>query len=137
MLYADRLSRLDAHFARAMDALIAQMAAVERLITVDDLPEEVRDQLLSADGTRNLIMAYPQQSIMSRENGLRRFAERMAEISPRITGMAMVAVSWLEEIMNGTVKAGVYIFLAVFLLLLLSMKSLRRSLLALYRLPQE
>ena len=131
VLYADRLSRLDAHFARAMDALIAQMAAVERLITVDDLPEEVRDQLLSADGTRNLIMAYPQQSIMSRENGLRRFTEHMAEISPRITGMAMVAVSWFTEIMDGSVKAGLYIFLTIFLLLLISMKSLRRSLLAL------
>src|SRR5690606_28213554 len=74
---------------------------------------------------------YPQQSIMKRENGLRRLAERMGEISPRITGMAMVAVSWFKEIMDGTIKAGVYIFLAIFLLLLFSMKSLRKSLLAL------
>ncbi|HEY8344253.1 MAG TPA: MMPL family transporter [Bacillota bacterium] len=132
VLYADRLSRLDAYFARAMDALIARMAAVERQITVDDLPEEIRARLLSADGKRNLIMAYPQQSIMGRENGLRRFAGRMAEISPHITGMAMVAVSWWKEIRDGTVKAGVYIFLTVFLLLLLSMKSLRKALLALF-----
>ncbi|NLY91145.1 MAG: MMPL family transporter [Firmicutes bacterium] len=130
-LYADRLSRLDTHFARAMDALISQMAAVQRPITVEDLPDQIRDQLLSSDGKRNLVMAYPQQSIMSRENGLRLFAQRMAGLSPRITGMAMVAVSWLKEIMDGTVKAGVYIFLTVFLLLLFSMKSLRRSLFAL------
>lgn len=130
-LYADRLSRLDAHFAPAMDALINQMAAVERPITVDDLPAQIRDQLLSADGKRNLVMAYPQQSMMDRENGLRRFAGRMAGISPRITGMAMVAVSWFAEIMDGTVKAGAYIFLVVFLLLLLSLKSLGRALLAL------
>jgi len=131
VLYAERLTRLDAHFASAMDALIAQMAAVQRPITLDDLPDEIRNQLLSADGKRNLVMAYPQQSIMDQENGLRRFAGRMAGISPRITGMAMVAVSWLKEIMDGTVKAAAYIFLAIFLLLLFSMKSLRRSFLAL------
>jgi predicted RND superfamily exporter protein len=45
--------------------------------------------------------------------------------------MAMVAVSWFTEIMDGSVKAGLYIFLTIFLLLLISMKSLRRSLLAL------
>lgn len=131
VLYADRLSRLDAHFARAMDALIFQMAAVERPITIDDLPDEISDQLLSADGKRNLIMAYPQQHIMNSENGMRRFAERMAGLSPRITGMAVVAVSWFEEIMDGTIKAGVYIFLAVLLFLLLTLRSLRSSLFAL------
>ncbi|HHT06622.1 MAG TPA: MMPL family transporter [Hydrogenispora sp.] len=131
VLYADRLSRLDIYFARAMDALISQMAAVQRPITVNDLPDQIRDQFLSTDGKRNLVIAYPQQAIMDRENGLRRFTERMAEISPHISGMAMVAVSWFAEIMDGTVKAGIYIFLAVFLLLLLSMKSLRKSLVAL------
>ncbi|HHT49730.1 MAG TPA: MMPL family transporter [Firmicutes bacterium] len=131
VLYADRLSQIDAHFTRALDALITQMTAVQRPITVADLPAQIRDQLLSTDGKRNLVMAYPRQSIMERENGLRRFTERMAKISPRITGMAMVAVSWFTEIMDGSVKAGLYIFLTIFLLLLISMKSLRRSLLAL------
>ena len=82
MLYADRLSRLDIYFARAMDTLISQMAAVQRPITVDDLPDQIRDQFLSTDGKRNLVIAYPQQAIMDRENGLRRFTERMAEILP-------------------------------------------------------
>ena len=131
VLYADRLSRLDEHFARAMDALIAQMAAVQRPITVDDLPDQIRDQLLSADGKRNLIMAYPQQHIINSENGLRRFAERMTELSPHITGMAMVAVSWFEEITDGTVQAGAYIFLAVLLFLLLSLRRFRSVLFAL------
>lgn len=129
-LYSGRLSRLDPHFARAMDALISEMAAVESPITIDDLPEEISSQLLSADGQQNLIMAYPQQHIMNSENGTRRFAQRMAAVSPRITGMAMVAVSWLDEIIDGTVKAGVYILLVVFIFLLLSFRSLRSSLFA-------
>lgn len=131
VLYADRLSQLDAHFARALDTLITRMAAVQRPITVDDLPAQIRNQLLSDDGKRMLVMAYPQRAIMEKENGLRRFTERMAEISPRMTGMAMVAVSWFKEIMVDTVKAGLYIFLAVFLLLLFSMQNLRRTLITL------
>lgn len=131
VLYAERLSSLDLHFARAMDALISQMAAVCRPITIADLPAHISDQLLSADGKRNLIVAYPHQNIMESQNGMRRFAQRMAALSPQITGMAQVVISWLEEIMNGTVKAGVYIFLVVLLFFLLSFRSLRSSLFAL------
>lgn len=129
-LYAGRLTQIDAHFAEAMDRMISKMAEVERPITVADLPASVRERLLSAGGERNLIVAYPRQSIMKSENGMRRFAERMAAISPRITGLAQIMVSWLEDVIDGTTKAAVYIFAVVFLFLLLTFRNLRSSLLA-------
>lgn len=128
LLYADRLSRLDMSFARAMDALITEMAGVSRAITVSDLPESIRDQLLSNDGTRNLVVAYPHQTIINSENGMRRFADRMSSISPpdyrNGSGYALLVGRG-----NGRFgQSGGIHLIVVFLFLLLTFRNLRSSL---------
>jgi len=58
-LYGRRLDALDARFAPAVSAIARRMVAVDRRVTVDDLPRNYRDAFFSGNGERNLVTAYP------------------------------------------------------------------------------
>jgi hypothetical protein len=127
---AGRLSTLDTYFAAAMDSIVEEMAAVDRIMTVDDVPESFVEGFIDQSGTKNLIMIYPVAGLMESRESMERFNAAMTDIDPGITGTAQMIAVWMEDAGESTLKAGIYIFLAVLAFLLISFRSIRYTLLA-------
>jgi predicted RND superfamily exporter protein len=124
------VTTLDRSFAAEMNRIVASMARVDRKIRVEDLPEQYAKQFLEERGSRNLVFAYPVKSATVSKEGMFRFNERMAQISPKITGWVPVMVSWTEDVENGSKKAAVFIFLVVFGVMVVTFRSFRYAILA-------
>ncbi len=129
-LCAERLARLDAAFAAEMDAIVAAMARADRPMTIADLPESVTDELLAADGRRNLVVVYPRTGVFEEMDSMRAFNDDLAAVSPRITGVTQVSVAWLDEAIPASIRAAFYILAAIVVFLLASLRDLRTTLLA-------
>jgi predicted RND superfamily exporter protein len=127
---ARAMGNLDRSFAAEMDAILTAMARVDRKIRVGDLPEQYAKQFLEQGGDRNLVFAYPVKSATVDKEGMLRFNERMARISPKITGWVPVLVSWSEDVESGSKKAALFIFLVVFAVMVLTFRSFRYAVLA-------
>jgi predicted RND superfamily exporter protein len=76
------------------------------------------------------VFAYPVKSATIDKEGMLRFNERMAQVSPKITGWVPVLVSWSEDVENGSKKAALFIFLVVFAVMAVSFRSFRYAILA-------
>ena len=127
---ASALTTLDRSFAVEMDGIVEAMSSVDRKIRLEDLPEQYAKQFLEEGGSRNLVFAYPVKSATADKAGMLRFNERMAQISPKITGWVPVVVSWTEDVENGSRKAALFIFLVVFAVMVVTFRSLRYAILA-------
>jgi predicted RND superfamily exporter protein len=127
---ARAVTNLDRSFAVEMDRIVAAMAQVDRKIRLQDLPEQYAKQFLEEGGSRNLVFAYPVKSATIDKEGMLRFNERMAQISPKITGWVPVLVSWSEDVESGSKKAALFIFLVVFAVMVITFRSFRYAVLA-------
>lgn len=127
---AEKLTLLDIHFAGAMDAILCEMSAVDRKITVHDLPESVTKSLFDRDMKRNLIVIYPQENVMNSIETMEWYNSRVEKISPRITGVTQIAVTWQKEIVDASLKAVFFIFLVVLLFIIINFRSAVYSLFA-------
>jgi predicted RND superfamily exporter protein len=129
-LYGQRLTALDAHYAPAMDRIVARMAKPDRIMTVDDLPESIVNSYFDDAGEHNLVTIYPRSGVWKDLESMERFNEALFRISPRITGMTQIFTAWLDEATVSSIKAGIYITLSVIVFLLVSLRSIRYTLLA-------
>ena len=127
---AGAITTLDRSFAVEMDRIVAAMARVDRKIKPKDLPEQYAKQFLEEGGRRNLVFAYPVKSATIDKQGMLRFNERMAQISPKITGWVSVVVSWTKDVESGSRKAALFIFLVVFAVMVITFRSFRYAILA-------
>jgi len=124
-LYARRLTQLDYYFAKEMDAIVTRMCQARRPMAIDDLPESVRNGMFDQTGTRNLIMIYPEGGILDKIDIIRHFNNSLARVSPRITGVTQILTAWLDEVINASGRAGIYIFAAVLFFLILNFRNLK------------
>jgi predicted RND superfamily exporter protein len=129
-VYGQRLTILDARFAQAMDQIVARMVKPDRFMTVADLPETIVDTYFDDTGSYNLITIYPKEGVWKDLESMERFNEALFRISPEITGMTQIMTAWLDEATASSIKAGIYITLAVLVFLLASLRSIRYTLLA-------
>lgn len=129
-LFAERLTSLDRSFAREMDRVVAGMTAVDRPIEKEDLPDSIRRTLLEKEGEQNLVIIYPEKRATMSRASMERLNRRLGEISPEITGYTRILVSWMDDTIVKSRQAMIYIFAAVILFLLLSFRSVKRSLIA-------
>jgi predicted RND superfamily exporter protein len=133
-LYAERLTVLDAYFAEEMDRLITEMTNIPLDTTQDDilaaLPEEYEKAFFDKSGTKNLITIYPGQKLYENLKNMERFNDRMAKVSPKITGTTQIAIEWMKEFNEATPKAALLIFIAVLLFIILTFRSIRYTIFA-------
>ena len=123
--YAARLSQLDYHFTREMDAIVTHMSQANRSMTIDDLPESVRKSMFDATGKRNLIMIYPDEGVLDNIDNIRHFNNSVARVSPRITGATQIMTAWLAEVISASGKAGIFVFAAVIFFLILNFRDFK------------
>lgn len=113
-----------------MDGIVDKMAAPDRAMTMEDLPESIINTFMDDSGKYNLVTIFPKEDVFKDLESMERLNHVLFEVSPRITGMTQITTAWLEEATSSTIKAGLYILAAVIIFLLISFRSIRYTLLA-------
>ncbi len=114
---AGLLDQFQAVFQPEMKRTYARMANPDP-ITLETLPESIRERYQSDDGTQFLVTAYPSGDVWEKEFQRRIFAEA-ATVSDRVTGMPPLFVATIERGAAEGKAATLYALLAIALLLLL------------------
>lgn len=128
-LYARRLSELDTYFARAVDDLFTQMTAITRAITLQDLPENIINDFANLPRTKFKMTIFPKGNVFQDKASLFRFTAKIDRISDRITGMAPIAFILFDDMAAGARNSAILVFAVIVVLLLLSLRSAKYTLL--------
>lgn len=103
-------------------------AAETAPMKLTEVPPEIRDRFLSADGTY-AVYAFPKVNIWDRAP-LEQFVGELRQVSPEVTGPPVMFFEILRLVRKDYFRAGFYAALAILLIFLLEFRSLRYSLLA-------
>lgn len=128
-LNAGKLTALDRYFTKEMDRIVSNMSNIKRGITLADLPENIINQFMDKDRKQNLVIALPKENIDS-AGKLAKFNGRLSKISKKITGATMLMSEWEKEVLGGSKKAALYIFIFVFITVLITLRSFLASIIA-------
>jgi predicted RND superfamily exporter protein len=123
--YGRRLNTLDAAFSRAAADIVTRMAAVDRPVGIDDLPEDYRAAFFSGRGERNLVTILPADGMFESLTAMEQFSSDLARIDERITGFVQIALEWTRESFESSIRAGILILIVVLIALALEFRSLR------------
>ncbi len=119
---AVHLGYLDAAFAQAVEKQQARMT-VDRAPTIDDLPQDMREQFVSQNGEFFLATIIATSETQLSNESILEYHNAMVSIDPSITGSVPVYVAFIEEIFTEAAKAGIYVAIAVFVLLFVIFKN--------------
>ena len=114
---AAQLDQFQAVFQPEMKGVYTRMANPEP-ITLESLPESIRDRYQSIDGSQFLVTAYPSGDVWEAEFQERIFTE-VETVSDRVTGMPPLFVATIERGAAEGKTATLYALLAITILLLL------------------
>lgn len=120
---AAALTALDEAFGPALADRVDVMTQVDRPVTVDDLPDDIRRRFFADGGEKNLLYIYPKDGMMESAESMRRFNDDLAQVDSRITGSAQIAIAWLDEAVKATLLSALYIFLTVAAFLFLMLRN--------------
>jgi len=125
------LSLLSAQFYRMTGQLIDRMK-VERMITKDDLPENIKNMFISKDGRNYLTTFYYQGNVWNDIKTKRadRFFELASSSHPAVTGMPLIMKALYDIGKKQLSEAFLLIGLTILIILLLHFRSLRQALIA-------
>jgi len=125
---AERVSRFNRDFAKAYQNTVLDMADTSR-ITVDMLPNFIRDKYMSKNGERFLMTLYPKGDVWNM-NYLERFTNEVLDVSPSISGTPPMFYYMLKIIGDDGRRASLLTLLVVFVFLLIDFKSIKYALIA-------
>ncbi|TVR66900.1 MAG: hypothetical protein EA427_15350 [Spirochaetaceae bacterium] len=126
---AIRMAAVDRAFSGVMETQQRHMR-VDRAPTVADLPEDLRNQLVSIDGSRYLITVFPTRDTQADSAAILAFHTAMTGVDPGVTGSVPLYVELVTEIFSEATRAGAYVAAVVFVLLLLIFRRLTQVILA-------
>jgi len=98
-------------------------------VKVEDLPQDMKDRFVSADG-KYLLLVYPSINIWEREE-MEKFLYEMRRIDPDVTGNAVHMFESSRLMIDGYLRAGLYALAAITLYLLLTLRNIRTTILVL------
>jgi len=122
-----QLNRFQGYYRPVLRSKIYQMAN-PGLITLEDLPEHVRNQYVNEKGDKYLVTIYPKEQIWNYE-ALTRFDKQMESVSHKITGTPPIFLHLIRLIGRDGLLATVLTVIIVILLLWIDFRSLRFALL--------
>ncbi len=121
------LSKLDGEFAEAMDARIDALVSAGRPLAPEDLPEDLRSDLVTDDGLRYLVHIQGAADL-SGDEAVRSFAEGIARVKPDTTGTLSLGLALSGEILRESERAAVIVGALIFVAVFLGFGSLRPTL---------
>lgn len=115
-------------------SLLAQLNALKSAanpdpITLDDFPQELTSRFVSQDG-KWLVQIYPKNSIWE-PGPLKEFVDDVRTVDPEATGTPLQNLEASEQFANSFLKAAVYAFVAVAMVLIMDFLGHRLALQAL------
>ena len=120
------LSEIDRGFSAALDRKIRVLAAVDRPITPKDLPEDLRSEYLSPDGSRYLVLIRG-ASGLAESAAIERFAEGLAAVHPEATGSLALGVELSRKILAEARSSALVVGIIVFGIVAAGFRSLALS----------
>lgn len=127
----DRIRALDrALVGRLVSRLDDLALALEaEPVTVDDLPETLRDRMVAADGTARLEI-YPKRDV--RDPDIRReFVTAIQEITPYVTGTPATIMAAGDAVVRAILEAALYAAIGIVIVLVISLRSIIATVLVL------
>jgi predicted RND superfamily exporter protein len=129
----ERLFQIDKAFSSELFARLKRMVSVSRPLTVRDIPSSMKAESVSPGENSFLVTIYPTEQMVTRE-GMFRFAERMNDINPGITGTIQLSLELMREILSITWRAALMVMAVILLVLWLSFRNIAVTFLALFNL---
>lgn len=124
----DQVGRFHSDFASNYKEKVIAMANPTP-ITLQDIPEGIKNQYVGKSGNNFLISIFPKQNVWE-INFLKRFSNELAEIDPRATGLPPIFNTLMDEIgADGLLATKLAIFV-IFIVLLIDFRSIKKVLLA-------
>lgn len=132
-LLEQRLSNLETRLDAALGALQGFVRSDDLRMGPEDLPEEVREATWrkGPDGDRFLVRVFPRGSIADPEF-MEAFNSHLVAVDPEVTGIPVTFVAFGVLLRDGLEASAVYTAIAVILLLLVDLRSVRGTLLSLF-----
>lgn len=128
-LSAARLAKLDAAFALKMEAQQKNMT-VERVPTIDDIPQNLREQFIAANNDRYMAMVLPTAKTQEGSDMIMEYHRSLTQIDPGLTGSVPLYVELINEIFTEAARAGIYVAFVIFILLFLIFRKVKYVVLA-------
>jgi hypothetical protein len=98
-------------------------------ISLQDLPEGIKNQYVGKSGKNFLISIFPKQNVWEIDY-LKRFSNELATIDPRATGLPPIFNTLMDEIGEDGKRATELAIVVIFLVLLLDFRSFKKTILA-------
>ncbi len=125
---AEKLGTFQKIMAGELQANLLKSSSTD-IVTLDNLPETIKERYISKDGNSYLITVFPKNHIWEERN-LRQFQARTQKISSNITGMPIIAIGFFDLVGERGRLAIIYGAIAIVLFLLLDFRSLKYTMLA-------
>jgi hopanoid biosynthesis associated RND transporter like protein HpnN len=107
----------------------AYKMANPELITLETIPGSIKRRFLNKDGDKYLVTIFPKQQVWDFEF-LRRFAEQMQRIRPKITGSPLMFLRLIDYTGQDGLRATILTLIIVFILLLIDFRNFGYGLVA-------
>lgn len=122
-----KIEQIDSAFARELDDSITRMAHIERPITLNDIPEDIRNDLVTPDMTHFLAVIHAEPSLSSGDAFIR-FADGLRETTDKATGTLMLGVELSREILGEALRVALIVMIIVIVFVTVSFRSIRMTL---------
>jgi predicted RND superfamily exporter protein len=122
------INKFQTGFYKAFKKYSEQMSN-ETIITVDMLPQDIKDQFISRSGDKYLVSMYPKESVWNLDF-LERFKNQMEKLDKNITGMPLVFYTLIDIVGKDGKNAAIFSLIIIFLLLMFDLRNIRLALLA-------
>ena len=110
----------------SIDFINSQIHA--EFITVESLPEKLKESYLSRAGSANLITIIPKENIWVKENRGAIYAE-LASVTDKSTGMVIASDQMNRSVLEDGARAGGLALIVIFIILLLNFRNIKLAVL--------
>ena len=127
-----RLAKYQQRFYGDLQAQLQMMVdqVVDRPMTLNDVPREVRRMLIGKSGKKFLLRVFPSENIWDREP-LERFVRDVRSIAPQATGTPLGIYEFVDILQRGYIKAAFWAFLVIAVLIFANFRGLMATALTL------
>lgn len=92
-------------------------------ITFADVPPQLKERFVSADGTKFLLQIYPKKNVWEGE-AQEEFILQLRQVDPDVTGSPVIGYESIRAMKEGYIEGGLYALVAIFIV---TFGSLRRG----------
>lgn len=124
-----RIEELNSVFEQRLFERVRRMTSAVSPLGISDLPDSIREEMVSRDRDSFLITVYPTDKIRNKE-GMFNFDREMLKTHRGITGTISLSLALSKEILSETGKAAMAVLGVVFLFLVITFRSLKKTFLA-------